>query len=193
MNKTLVFAALLALVCMLTIGSADPMKIEIGATGSAGAAGSGPVNAAAGGDVNKLIEDDDDEDFFDSAAMARHAEMLKENQKKAAEADAAGASAAAEPALPEGPIRPAQETYEWSDSDLTSAVWRAVNDGSLDSLKRIVRYNNDAVHVRSKDGRGALWWAYEYGKTDIIDQLLAWGASATERDATGKTPAQLAA
>lgn len=37
----------------------------------------------------------------------------------------------------------------------------------------------------------ALWWAYEYKKQDIIDQLLKWGASTTDTDATGKKPSEM--
>lgn len=154
----------LAILCSILVSSAlaDPIKVEIGPTGTIGSTAS-PVNPSAAGDVVKLTEEeDDDEDFFDSAAMARHAEMLRENEKKAQAAQ--GAASIVEPPLPEGPIPKTQASYDWQDTDVTSSVWRAIHEGDLGALKRIVRFNNDAIHLRSADGRG--------GKFTGIDRCL---------------------
>ena len=47
------------------------------------------------------------------------------------------------------------------------------------------------VHVRSSDGRGPLWWAYEYGHREIVDLLVSAGADESARDATGMLPNEL--
>ena len=31
----------------------------------------------------------------------------------------------------------------------------------------------ELVHIRAEDGRGPLWWAYEYQEAAVIDFLLA--------------------
>jgi ankyrin repeat protein len=47
------------------------------------------------------------------------------------------------------------------------------------------------VHLRSEDGRGALFWAHEYAQWAMIDFLLARGADPDATDATGNRPADL--
>jgi hypothetical protein len=44
---------------------------------------------------------------------------------------------------------------------------------------------------RSSDGRGPLFWAYEFGHTEAIKMLEGLGADSKARDANGKTPIQL--
>ena len=42
--------------------------------------------------------------------------------------------------------------------------------------------------VRSKDGRGPLWWAYEFGRNDMIALLINHGAKTDEPDKDGVLP-----
>ena len=49
----------------------------------------------------------------------------------------------------------------------------------------------DAVHMRSEDGRGPLWWANEKGNQDIIELLRAKGVRNDLKDSTGKVPREL--
>lgn len=49
----------------------------------------------------------------------------------------------------------------------------------------------NAVHMRSKDGRGPLWWAIEFGNQGIIDLLRAKGVRDDLKDGTGKSPREL--
>jgi dolichyl-diphosphooligosaccharide--protein glycosyltransferase len=46
--------------------------------------------------------------------------------------------------------------------------------------------------VRSQDGRGPLWWAYEFGRQDMVDMLVKSGAKTDEPDAGGTLPNQAA-
>ena len=46
----------------------------------------------------------------------------------------------------------------------------------------------NVVHVRSGDGRGPLWWAYEHGRTDMVKLLMTNGADPNAIDSKGKKP-----
>ena len=47
----------------------------------------------------------------------------------------------------------------------------------------------ELVHIRAEDGRGPLWWAYEYQEAAVIDFLLARPGMRTDlRDKDGATP-----
>jgi dolichyl-diphosphooligosaccharide--protein glycosyltransferase len=46
--------------------------------------------------------------------------------------------------------------------------------------------------MRSEDGRGPLWWAYEMKNKEAIALLKKFGAKESERDRNGKKPKDLA-
>ena len=70
-------------------------------------------------------------------------------------------------------------------------MWKLVNDNDLAGLKAWVQQSPEIVHVRAADGRGPLFWAYENGRTDIIDMLLDHGVRKDEPDAQGILPHEL--
>ena len=80
------------------------------------------------------------------------------------------------------------KTFSWQDTDATTHIWQVVHSGQYDALAQLLDRDADLVKYRSKDGRGALWWAYEYGHDDMVDLLLASGADADATDANGKKP-----
>ena len=49
------------------------------------------------------------------------------------------------------------------------------------------------VALRSADGRGPLFWAYEAGSGPLVEWLLARGADERARDVIGLLPVDLAA
>jgi len=85
----------------------------------------------------------------------------------------------------------AAKTFSWQDTDATTHIWGVVHSGQYDALAELLDRDADLVKYRSKDGRGALWWAYEYGHEDMVDLLLAAGADADATDANGKKPADM--
>ena len=82
--------------------------------------------------------------------------------------------------------------HKWADTALTTSLWRTISDGDVDDLKSLLESNPEAAVARSGDGRGPLWWAYEYDKPEMVAALVAAGASEDEKDADGKTPKQVA-
>jgi hypothetical protein len=49
-------------------------------------------------------------------------------------------------------------------------VFALVRDGQLARLRALVDSHPQVVNARSKDGRGALFWAYEYKRADIVGE-----------------------
>ena len=85
-------------------------------------------------------------------------------------------------------VASAEAAAEWKDTELTTKIWQAVSSGDSGEVKKLLDGDDDIVKIRSADGRGALWWAYEADNDEIIDMLIAAGADKTAKDVDGKTP-----
>lgn len=79
----------------------------------------------------------------------------------------------------------------WMDTEITSRLWEVVNENDAAGLKEVMEMDPMALHARSKDGRGPMFWAYESGSEKMIKFLRRFGVSETFRDSSGKTPADL--
>jgi ankyrin repeat protein len=79
----------------------------------------------------------------------------------------------------------------WRNSAEATNAWTVISGGNVDEVRAAVEASDEFVKVRAADGRGPLWWAYEYGQPEIVKVLIAAGASTTERDADDKTPEQV--
>mmetsp|Transcript_65350 Transcript_65350/g.76007 ORF Transcript_65350/g.76007 Transcript_65350/m.76007 type:complete len:147 (+) Transcript_65350:29-469(+) len=79
----------------------------------------------------------------------------------------------------------------WQDSEYTTNMWQLISSGNVDELKSLIESNQELVNIRASDGRGPLWWAYEYGQHGIVKLLLDNGANPDERDADGKKASEL--
>ena len=91
----------------------------------------------------------------------------------------------------EGEYGGGTKTFSWADTDATTHIWHVVNRGDYESLSRLLEQDEDVVRYRSRDGRGALWWAYEFGHDDMVDLLVAHGADQEAKDAGGKRPLEM--
>jgi hypothetical protein len=85
----------------------------------------------------------------------------------------------------------ATKTFSWADTDATTHIWHMIHRGDYEGLSRLLEQDEDVVRYRSRDGRGALWWAYEFGHDDMVDLLVAHGADQEEKDAGGKRPLEM--
>lgn len=76
----------------------------------------------------------------------------------------------------------------WEDNDRTSSMWEIIKDGDHVEFMSILVENPEMAHIRSKDGRGPMFWAHEYGRPKYIDVLRQLGVSEKRADANGFKP-----
>lgn len=76
----------------------------------------------------------------------------------------------------------------WQNNELTSHLWELISSGNTQALQELVTTNPAAAHVRSEDGRGPMWWAHEYKRSDMIEILRKAKVSEDRTDESGRTP-----
>jgi dolichyl-diphosphooligosaccharide--protein glycosyltransferase len=79
----------------------------------------------------------------------------------------------------------------WEDNDATSLMWKLVSEYEYTEFLNILLGNPGLAHIRSADGRGPMFWAYEYKRSDMVHALKSMGGRDTVRDAQGITAADL--
>jgi dolichyl-diphosphooligosaccharide--protein glycosyltransferase len=60
-----------------------------------------------------------------------------------------------------------------------------ISQGKLGELGEILETYPHVAHLRSEDGRGPMWWAYEYKRQTVIDLLKRLGVSDERTDQNG--------
>jgi len=82
---------------------------------------------------------------------------------------------------------------DWRDTEQTTALWTLIQEGrqGYNDLKEWLYREPILAFVRSKDGRGPMWWAYEARQLDIVKLLTKLGVPQTDADQYGNTPASL--
>jgi dolichyl-diphosphooligosaccharide--protein glycosyltransferase len=78
----------------------------------------------------------------------------------------------------------------WDDNELTSLMWELISDRRVAELIKLFQEAPEAPHMRSSDGRGPMWWAFEYKRTKIVDILKKMGVSDQLTDAEGRRPGE---
>lgn len=80
---------------------------------------------------------------------------------------------------------------KWEDSEYTTVLWELISKKDIETLSALLAQDPNLAHVRSSDGRGPMWWAYEYKSEAAVKVLLKHGVSFKEKDKNGKTPLDL--
>ena len=80
----------------------------------------------------------------------------------------------------------------WGDNAMTTAAWQIIHENKIRELRDFFMERPEAAHVRSQDGRGPMWWAHEYGRTEMVKLLKKLGVRDDLKDAHGKTARDLA-
>jgi len=70
-------------------------------------------------------------------------------------------------------------------------MWQLIHNNEFDTIESWLTEYPETVAIRSEDGRGPLWWAYEEGNVRLVDLFLSHGAPIDERDAKGMKPVDL--
>lgn len=77
---------------------------------------------------------------------------------------------------------------EWENNAITTQLWESIHKNDVNQLKLMLSEAPQVAHLRSKDGRGPMWWAHEYRRTEIINLLKKLGVSEELQDEAGMTP-----
>ncbi|KAF4717978.1 hypothetical protein FOZ62_028341 [Perkinsus olseni] len=85
---------------------------------------------------------------------------------------------------------------EWEDTPTTTQIWQLISmgEGGSDSFREFAVMRPNLMEERSSDGRGALFWAWEFGNTRALLTLAALDNDVfdeKERDARGRSPTSL--
>jgi dolichyl-diphosphooligosaccharide--protein glycosyltransferase len=75
--------------------------------------------------------------------------------------------------------------------EVLGKIQKMIVDDQYDALAHTLATQPDTVKLRSADGRGPLWWAYEAGRAEIAKLLLAAGADPEATDSEGMRPIEL--
>ena len=80
---------------------------------------------------------------------------------------------------------------DWDDTEETSMLWEIVSQGMIREFVGIIQDNPEIIHHRSADGRGPMWWAYEFKRPKMIDIMKKLGVSEERKDQNGIRPIDL--
>jgi len=70
-------------------------------------------------------------------------------------------------------------------------MWSLINAGDVQTIKTWLENEPEMAFVRSKDGRGPMWWAFEKRNEEISTLLMKSGVPHMDKDANGLTPLDL--
>lgn len=70
-------------------------------------------------------------------------------------------------------------------------MWNLINDNDVQGLKDWLELEPHMAFIRSKDGRGPMFWAFEKRNEEITKLFIKAGVPQTDKDSKGLTPAHL--
>jgi len=79
----------------------------------------------------------------------------------------------------------------WEDTEETTMLWELISQNNLADLTEWLTDEPGAAYRRSADGRGPMWWAYEYGRREIVSLLKEIGVSEYMEDSKGLMPVDM--
>lgn len=128
----------------------------------------------------------------DSEYQKKYFENLaKKNSGQKIESTEAPKKKGWKPNIELSPEQIAEINKYWEDSEVTSTMWELISGNRIKSLVEILTDQPELAHARSKDGRGPMFWAMEFGNEKIVRILKKVGVSTTVKDAKGLTPLDL--
>lgn len=111
-----------------------------------------------------------------NARMREHKETTKDPEKRE----------------DEGTQKRADEIYNnWDDTEDTTLMWNLISNNQVEDLRAWLEAEPTMAFIRSKDGRGPMWWAFEQRNEEITKLFMNAGVPHTDRDSNGLTPVDL--
>lgn len=80
----------------------------------------------------------------------------------------------------------AEQVFE--DSPALTSLWQASSSGSTEAFINQLIQNREYAEHRAADGRGPMFWAYEFKNVDTLGLLMHLGVSSDQEDVEGKKP-----
>lgn len=148
-------------------------------------------------DFNKAEADEEyQKKYFEHLNNPEKAKRAANKAKREEEAREKSNEEASSSSSSGEPTKPTQEQIDnvynkWEDTEETTLMWKIVSSNSIEELENWLKGNPLAAFVRSSDGRGPMWWAFEHRNQDIVKLLMKHGVSHTDKDKFGKSPVDL--
>ena len=70
-------------------------------------------------------------------------------------------------------------------------MWEIIKEGNIQEFATLLSEHPETAHIRSKDGRGPMWWAHEYGRPKMIEVLGQLGVRDDRTDSKGVKPTDI--
>ncbi|KAL1520281.1 hypothetical protein AB1Y20_023747 [Prymnesium parvum] len=80
----------------------------------------------------------------------------------------------------------AEQVFE--DSPALTTLWQASSSGQSEMFISQIIQNREFAQHRSSDGRGPMFWAFEFKNVETLALLLHLGVSTEQEDVDGKKP-----
>lgn len=77
---------------------------------------------------------------------------------------------------------------QWKDTSQLSMIWELIKQSDVYELSEWIESEPASAFMRSKDGRGPMWWAHEFGNGKIVSLLKSIGVPEDELDERGLSP-----
>ena len=83
---------------------------------------------------------------------------------------------------------------DYRDTEQSTMMWEFIHHNDLKSIRSWLSEEPWWAFVRSADGRGPMWWAFEHrNRAEIVQFLMSLGVPHNDKDSKGLTPADLRA
>lgn len=79
----------------------------------------------------------------------------------------------------------------WEDTEDTTRMWQLISTNNVNELKLWLESEPEKAFIRSKDGRGPMFWAFEQRSEEITKILMRAGVPHIDKDARGLSPMDL--
>merc|ERR1719231_413719 len=82
---------------------------------------------------------------------------------------------------------------EFQDTPLLSSIWQAISSKDNEAIDRLFDSSSFAVSARASDGRGPVFWAWEFQNAYALGSIIANGGDveSADEDLQGQTAVSL--